>query len=314
MKDRYGRDIVYLRWSITERCNLQCYYCTLQKEDYSNNPMSLDVIEKLSNIFKRLGFKYVRITGGEPTLRKDLVEVVEIMSERFLQVSLTTNGTLLADISSDLKKAGLSGVNVSLDSVNSERFLKITGRNKLNDVIDGIYAARKAGLSVKLNTVLLKENIEDISDLIDFSLKEKIPVRFIELMPFGNVKREDFISEEKAIRRISERYKLESIDEKLGLGPSSYYRIVSKSAEGIIGFIPAITHKFCDSCNKIRISSSGELLPCLAHPDVKVELLDVIDNEIELKERIKKAVELKPFAHNFNYETSSRFSMKRIGG
>lgn len=314
MRDKYGRNIVYLRWSITESCNLQCYYCTLRNESTSNTPMTLEVIKKLSEIFKSLGFRYVRITGGEPTLRKDLIEIVKTMSENFSLVSLTTNGTLLADLSSGLKKVGLSSVNVSLDSINSEKFLKITGKDKLKDVIAGIYEARKVGLPVKLNTVLLKENVEDIFDLIDFSLKEKIPLRFIELMPFGNVKKEDFVSQEDAIQIISERYRLENIDERLGLGPSSYYKVTSKDTEGIIGFISAITHNFCDSCNKIRISSNGELLPCLAHPNIRVNLLDAIEDEDELKKRIKKAVELKPFTHDFNYEVPTRFSMKRIGG
>ena len=314
MKDKYGRNIIYLRWSITENCNLQCYYCTLRNENNSSDYLSLEEIDRLSKVFKELGFEHIRLTGGEPTVREDIVNIVKILSGRFSTVSMTTNGTLLLDLASKLKNAGLSDVNISLDSLKAEKFLKITGKNRLKDVINGIQESKRVGLKVKLNTVLLKENKDDLLNLIEFAMSEKVPIRFIELMPFGNVKKEDFVSQEDAMKIISEKFKLFKIKNRFGVGPSNYYKVVSNGKEGIIGFISAITHKFCDSCNKIRISSKAEVFPCLAYPNLKVSLRDVLYDENKIKFRIEKSIRMKPLAHNFDYKNEIRFSMRSIGG
>jgi len=315
MKDRYGRNIIYLRWSVTDDCNLQCYYCTLKNNNSSNKYLSIMEIKKLSKSFKKLGFKYVRLTGGEPTVRKDIVDIVRVLHKEFSEISMTTNGTLLSELAIPLKKAGLFSINISLDTLDPEAFFKITGQSKLQDVLDGIERSLEIGLKAKLNTVLLKENRSDIVNLVKFSIEKNIPIRFIELMPFGKVKKEDFVSEKETVRILKETFELTRIGDKLGKGPANYYKVLYKGKIGTIGFISSITHNFCDSCNKIRISSKGEILPCLAYPFLRVDLNPIMSkSDKEIKMEILKAIRLKPLSHNFTLGNSVKFSMKSIGG
>lgn len=315
MRDNYGRNIVYLRWSVTDECNLRCYYCTLKDDTNSREYLTIEEMRKLVKIFKTFGFRYVRLTGGEPTVRRDIVDIVKIMNEGFSRVSMTTNGTLLSELAFPLKRAGLFGVNISLDTLDPETFLKISGTSKLSDVIDGVEESLKAGLNVKLNTVLLKENRYDIVNLVRFAIEKNTPIRFIELMPFGKVKKEDFVSENEAMEILKSTFELTRIDDRLGEGPASYYRVFYKNKNGIVGFISSITHNFCDSCNKIRISARGEIIPCLAHPFLKVNLKPVMSKSAkELKAKVLEAIKLKPLSHDFRIDKSVNFSMKNIGG
>ncbi|MCD6321774.1 MAG: GTP 3',8-cyclase MoaA [Clostridiales bacterium] len=313
MVDRYNRKIDYVRLSITDKCNFRCNYCMPEGIKFmdDNEWLSLSDIEKLVKVLKDLDFKSIRLTGGEPTLRPDIVDIAKIIQKYFGEFSMTTNGSLMHMLAKDLKKYGLKSVNFSLDSLDRETFRSITKRDEIDNVIKGLEESIKLGLNVKLNTVIQKMNFKEIFDLIEFAAKLNIPIRFIELMPIGNSYTEDeFVSEDELKSKISERYTLIPYNKKLGKGPSRYY--VIKELNSIVGFISAITHNFCSSCNKIRISANGNIYPCLAY-DYHINIKDAILNEEKLKERIRLTILRKPLKHYLNVVKKST-PMHKMGG
>lgn len=313
MIDKYNRKINYVRLSITDKCNFRCNYCMNEDAEFMKEIelLSLNEIEKLVKVLKDLEFKNIRLTGGEPTLRPDIIDISKIIQNYFGEFSITTNGSLMYLLAKDLKKNGLKNVNFSLDSLNRDTFAKITKRDDLNNVLNGLEKSLETGLNVKLNTVIQKRNFNEVFELIEFSAKHKLPIRFIELMPIGNnYNEDDFISEDTLKSKIEEKYSLIPYNKNFGVGPSKYYII--KELNSYIGFISAMTHNFCSSCNKIRIAANGDIYPCLAF-DYHISIKNVIDNENLLKEKIKMAVLEKPQKHYLN-ELKKKTPMHKMGG
>jgi len=318
MLDQFGRKIEYLRISVTQKCNLKCLYCGTGDE---GGPDCLAYITpeeygKIVSAMAELGIRRVRITGGEPLMRKDICGIIRHISKvRGIEdISLTTNGILLRNMAGELKSAGLKRVNISLDSLKKERFNYITGGGRLEDVLEGIQKAMGAGLNpVKINTVLIKGvNDDEIDDFINLAKDNPLEVRFIELMPIGPYGEENSgrIIYNSSI--IKERKQLIFCGDTPAGSPAEYYRI--EGYKGRIGFISPMSHKFCDSCNRIRLTCDGKIKPCLGN-NGEVDVTEILRQQPEkLAEFIRKVIYEKPAGHNFEKGFSSVRSMKSIGG
>ncbi|WP_243342542.1 GTP 3',8-cyclase MoaA [Anaerococcus sp. AGMB09787] len=315
MKDSFGRRINYLRISVTDLCNYRCKYCMPEDgvtKKGRSDLLSLEEIYYISHIFVEEGVDKIRITGGEPLLRKGLVNLVESLGqlESVKDLSMTTNASLLSDKAVKLKKSGLDRLNISLDTLDKEKFQAISGGN-LDDVIQGIKAASDAGLGIKINTVLLKGvNDDEIYDFIDLSKKYPIDIRFIELMPIGptaSYARDKFLSGDEII----ETYDLRKTEKDDPNSPADLYKI--DGGLGRIGFIKAMSHKFCGDCNRIRLTADGYLKPCL-HSDKQVDIKTPLRRGEDIRPYIKKALEIKPYDHKLLEGKSIKRSMNRIGG
>ncbi len=304
--DSFQRQINYLRISVTDRCNLRCIYCSVGSVPHllRNEILSYEEIERVVQAAASIGISKVRITGGEPLMRPNLAEFVRMISliESIDDISLTSNGTLLSKYAVELKEAGLKRVNVSLDTLREERFKRITGMDKLEEVLSGIEAAHEAGLCpVKINTVVLRGiNDDEVIDLAQMSISQGWHVRFIEFMPFGIPGAEALgtVSAQKIQERIQSLGKLEPYTGKTGNGPARYYRL--PGARGTIGFISPMTEHFCHSCNRLRLTSDGQLRPCLLDDD-EVNLKEPLRNGAsvdELKQLIQQAVAIKRERHH----------------
>lgn len=304
MRDRYGRNINYLRLSISNRCNFNCFFCSPGR--IVSRELTLDELRRFSEIFSALGIEHVRITGGEPLLREDLPKILELFSKKF-QISITTNGSLLRDLAKTLSEFNVRSINLSLHSLDEERFYRMTGGN-LNDVLDGLDAALREKLYVKLNCVVSRYNAEEIPTLVRFAGELKVPIRFIELMPIGQD------NESVPLKEIVEHLKifdLKPVNVKLGFGPASYY--ITKDGN-YVGIIAALSKNFCNSCNKVRVSSEGKLYPCLGSSFcVDLRELSRSNSGEKISEVLRTVIESKPFRHNME-EKPVQNSMKELGG
>lgn len=325
--DRWGRQVTYLRVSVTDRCNLRCVYC-MPPEGIEWQPhehiMQYEEIAQIVRVAASEGIREVRITGGEPLVRKNLVDLISMLSEipGIEDLSLTTNGVLLAREAKNLAKAGLKRVNVSLDTLKPELFEKITRGGKLTQVLDGFIAAEEAGLKpIKINTVILKSvNSDEIKDLARLTLEHDWHLRFIELMPIQNQKQwgEGFPTPEKMYFPVSEVQKsllglgLKRISNEVGQGPSEDYKI--EGAVGKIGFISPLSKSFCERCNRLRLTADGFLRPCLLN-DGEVNVLQALRNGEDILPLIKQAVSLKPKEHEMDLDQYPKLRcMTQIGG
>ncbi len=341
MKDSYGREIDYFRISVTDRCNLRCRYCVSQDEECINGRdiLSDEEILLICEAAAGIGIKNVRITGGEPLIRAGIPELIRKIGNigGIERVSLTTNGILLEDYVRELADAGLYSVNVSLDTLNSERFGKITGVDILSNVgfrevtgvspvsfperiIRGIDAALAADIKVKINVVLTDINKDDWAGLAELAKNRNVYVRFIELMPIGKGRDISGVSNIELIKLMEHKYGKMNIfqgeKQLIGSGPAVYYHI--PGFKGYIGFISAIHGKFCDSCNRIRLTSSGILKSCLCY-DSRIDIHDLYMKKAdinELENALKCAILEKPKAHCFEKPDmiTERGSMIGIGG
>jgi cyclic pyranopterin phosphate synthase len=321
--DSWQRQINYLRISVTDHCNLNCVYCSAGSVPHlpRSEILSYEEIQTLVRVAASLGINKVRLTGGEPLIRPDLVTLVRMVSqiEGLDDISLTTNGILLGQYAAELKEAGLNRVNVSLDTLRTDRFKRITGQAQLSEVLAGIEAANRAGLQpVKTNMVVMQGINDD--EVVDFARMTVDPgwhVRFIEFMPLG-------ISEAKALKTVSTREirerllvlgNLEPYAGKTGNGPARYYRL--PGAKGTIGFISPMTEHFCHSCNRLRLTADGQLRPCLLDDD-EVNLKEALRNGAStgrLRELIQKAVAIKRERHHLNEGAGPpERPMRQIGG
>ena len=319
--DSYHRRIDYFRISVTDRCNLRCIYCadgsTLHLP--RSEVLTYEEIERLVRVSSGLGVRAVRLTGGEPLLRPEVLRLVSMLRRvpGIDDVSMTTNGTLLARYAADLKQAGLTRVNVSLDSLRPERFAAITGVACLDRVLEGIEVARRAGLEpVKLNTVVMRGiNDDEIVDFGRLTINEGVHIRFIEHMPVSANNGHDrlfTVLEMMAVLRQSFG-ELEAVTLD-GRGPARYYRL--PGARGTIGFIQPMTERFCAECNRFRLTADGHLRPCLLsglQMDVKERLRNGI-SDTGLKELLISAAALKPEHHHMAEGENSRCQMQQIGG
>jgi len=320
--DSFGRSINYLRISVTDRCNLRCLYC-MPPEGVPRIPhseiLSYEEIQTVAHAAAELGITKIRLTGGEPLVRAELPKLVRMLSqmEGIEELFLTTNGTFLKKYALELKQAGLTRVNVSLDTLKSDKFQYITRLGELKDVLEGIEAARDAGLHpVKINTVVMRGiNDDEVLDFAKMTYKDGWHVRFIELMPFKGVA--EFVPSIELRQHIELLGKLEPCTPIIGSGPAIYYRL--SGAAGTIGFISPVTElSFCSRCNRIRLTPDGRLRPCLLAEDeidLKMPLRNNASME-ELKRLILKTVASKPEHHHLEGGNISLVNrrMSQIGG
>ena len=321
MKDLQGRDINYMRISITDRCNLRCKYC--MPDGIELLPMSeilrFEEILKVCRQAVALGITRFKITGGEPLVRRRCVELIRQIKALpgVEQVTMTTNGVLLSRYLDGLLDAGLDAVNISLDTLDRRRFEEITGFDQLPEVLKSIDAAASSGLRVKVNAVLQKDkNAEEWQDILNIAEKQSIDVRFIEMMPIGKGRECDGISNDDLLREIQKQYPGVCKDDSVhGNGPAVYYHI--PGFIGSVGFISAIHGVFCSSCNRIRMTATGDLKPCLCYRDtVSVRDAARYGTDQEIREKLQEAVEMKPKQHCFdmNEDITEQHKMVQIGG
>jgi cyclic pyranopterin phosphate synthase len=284
LADAQGRAITYLRLSLTDRCNFRCSYCAPLGAEHHEDPLTLGEVARLVSIFARLGVRRVRLTGGEPTLRRDLTEIVAAVGATpgIEEIALTTNGQALAELAAPLRAAGVSRVNVSLDSLDPAKLARIAGRAaSLERIVRGIRAAHAAGFaSVKLNVVVVRGvNEGDLADLARFGWSAGAIVRFIELMPFGDGVPVP-IAEVKGLLE-AQGVRLEP-DDSRGWGPAYHMRGQSldggRPVGGLLGFIGAMSENFCEGCNRVRVAADGSLRACLGGRD-KVALKPLLRDE-----------------------------------
>ncbi|MCR5147678.1 MAG: GTP 3',8-cyclase MoaA [Eubacterium sp.] len=333
MKDGYNREIDYVRVSVTDKCNLRCRYCMPQ--DIEHVPMSeILTFEEICFVIKcmaALGIKKVKITGGEPLVRRDVSILIKNIKNinGIEKVTLTTNGILLADKLEELKEAGIDGINISLDTLDSKRYAEITGYSMLDKVLEGIDCALASGITCRLNTVSIDSSFYDKSVdmlkdtflLMDYIKDKKIDLRFIELMPIGFARGFPAVSHETLLSAFKEKYpEMIRTPEYSGNGPAVYYKI--PGFMGNIGFISAMHGKFCDSCNRIRLTTKGFLKSCLCY-DTGEDIRSIIREDISMSEKeanvtkiIAKAIYNKPENHCFTEEENitEKHTMASIGG
>ncbi len=306
-----------MRISITDRCNFRCRYCMpdgIEKKDMKDI-LTYEEIVEAAKAASELGIKHFRITGGEPLVRKGSVSLVSMLKglKGVETVSMTTNGSLLGIYADDLKTAGLDSLNLSLDTLNEERFRYMTGRGDLKQVLDSLSKALDIGMRVKLNSVIQKGfNEDEILPLVEFAADKGIDIRFIEMMPIGFGALSKGATNEEIRKIISQKYGLfEECTVKRGNGPAVYYSIPGKDMK--IGFISALSHSFCSECNRIRLDAEGNLRFCLAS-ESKENLRKYMGDHDALKDVIRRTIQSKPDRHRFAEGFSLKDEMIGIGG
>ncbi|AFS79890.1 molybdenum cofactor biosynthesis protein A [Gottschalkia acidurici 9a] len=318
MKDLFGRNINYLRISVTDLCNLRCQYCMPQggvcKVDHED-VLSIEEFYEIAKAFVSLGINKIRITGGEPLVKKGIVELVEKISklDGVKDLAMTTNGIYLKDYAKQLKDAGLNRVNISLDTLNPEKYKEITRGGSLLKVLDGIEEAKKVGLTpIKINTVLIGDfNTDEIENFVYITKQEEIDVRFIELMPIGEASdwaAKKFVSNSMILDKVKELEKTEGNDPS---SPAVYYKL--PGGKGKVGIINPISCKFCDACNRVRLTSRGKLKLCL-HSNDEIDLKNVLQSGRDLEKTIKEAILQKPEEHHLEEGKYIIRNMYEIGG
>lgn len=308
--DRYGRKVEYLRISVTDRCDLRCFYCIPKGfKGFSDNEnrLTLDEFVRLIRIFSEMGVSKLRLTGGEPLVRKDIGDMVRAISALpgVDDLSMSTNASNLAEHAQMLKESGVERINVSLDTLKPELFREIT-QGDLSKVMDGLMAAKAAGLHpIKINMVVMKDlNLDEIGDMVDFCLEHRFTLRFIETMPIGaggKDAKDHYVSLDDVRKTLEQRFELEPA-RMTGAGPAKYLKVVGKRLK--IGFITPMSQHFCEDCNRVRLSSEGTLYLCLGQND-KLEFRPLLRQGLsddELKEAILEAIDRKPEKHEFNTE------------
>jgi cyclic pyranopterin phosphate synthase len=324
-QDRFGRMINYLRISLTDKCNLRCVYC--MPEDMVFRPkhelMQDDELEMLVRVFAELGFKKFRLTGGEPTVRQNIVDICRFIAHTpgVQSLSMTTNGVLLKELAQPLAEAGLQRVNVSIDTLDPVRFKRITRWGSLDSVWDGIESAERAGLTpVKLNAVVVRGfNDQDVTELARLTIDHPWQVRFIEMMPFGDVAtfaQEQIVTDAEIRARVAEEYMpLELVDDGQLDGEARIYQF--PGAKGQVGFISSVSAPFCHSCNRARLTADGVLRLCLLR-DKEVNLLEPLRagaTEADIKQIILDGIWMKPWGHGLAAdEIPVKRVMSQIGG
>src|SRR5437867_1156916 len=325
MRDPFGRDIDYLRISVTDRCNLRCIYCIPEGMEWIEKAdiLSYEEIERLVRILGRLGLRRLRLTGGEPTVRRQLPRLVEMLVaiEGIEEISLSTNGLKLTELAAPLRRAGLSRVNVSLDSLDEGRFREITRGGDLRKVLAGIEAAEKEGLlPIKINVVVMRgKNDGEITDFALLTQQRPWNVRFIEMMPLeGNVGEQEarYVSTDEVRRSLEALGGLEPAEAVRGNGPATYFRY--PGAPGTVGFISPLNHNFCDRCNRLRLTANGRLRLCL-FGDNEIDLATPLRagrGEEEIAEKVLGGLMAKPQRHYLELgSTASRLiALSQVGG
>lgn len=323
MKDKLGRNIDYLRISVTDKCNLRCKYC-MPAQGVTRIPheelLTLEEVYRVAAVFEKLGIRKIRLTGGEPLVRKNiewLVEKIHALSG-IEEIGMTTNGVLFAEKAETLKKAGLTGVNISLDTLDRAIFESITGVDAYEKTKEAIEKALQTGLHVKINCVPCRElNENSLLQVAELAKDSPVDVRFIELMPIGCGKDFTGIASDELLQKLEQRFgKAESCEQKRGNGPARYVTFLGFS--GKIGFISPLSHSFCSQCNRVRLTAEGQLKLCL-HADKGIALKPLLRmglSDEEIQKQIEASVYGKPKEHHFMEEQfqADKRKMFQIGG
>ena len=314
--DKFNRRINYIRLSVTDRCDFRCVYCMDERMRFIPRAqlLTLEELALVGQAFVELGVTKIRLTGGEPLVRKNILQLIQTLGNLagLKELTLTTNGSQLPKMAQSLQAAGIKRINISLDSLKPERFQELSRVGKLAIVLRGIEAAIQAGFQrIKINAVILKNrNHDEVIDLTQFAIQHQLDISFIEAMPIGIIgdhnRAEAFYSNEQIRQDLKQSFTLIPTTETTG-GPARYYQIINTHTR--VGFISPHTHNFCDTCNRVRITTEGRLLLCLGQEN-SVDLRRIIrahPGEIEpLKQAIVKAVDMKPKGHDFNLESSTQ--------
>jgi len=310
--DPFDRAIRYLRVSVTDRCDFRCVYCMSENMTFlpKKELLTLEELDRLCSNFIRLGVEKLRITGGEPLVRRDIMTFFRAMSRHLdsgalKELTVTTNGSQLEKFAADLFAAGVRRINVSLDTLDEAKFAQITRWGRLPQVLRGIDAAQAAGLRVKINAVALKGfNEDELFTLTDWCAERDMDLTFIEVMPMGDLGNEDRLDQYWSLKdlraRLAERHDLTDLAERSG-GPARYVRVNDTGAK--IGFITPLSHNFCESCNRVRVTCTGEIYTCLGqegHSDLRGPLRATAE-DAPLEAAIRAAIGLKPKGHDFDY-------------
>lgn len=307
--DGFGRQVTYVRMSVTDRCDFRCVYCMGEEMTFlpREKVLTLEEMSLVAEAFAQLGVNKIRLTGGEPLVRRNVMELIEHIGDlpQITDFAMTSNGSQLGRMAEDLKAAGLKRLNISLDSLDVERFCQLTRKGDLTQVIAGIDAAVAVGFKgIKLNAVILKgRNDDEILDLLEFAIERGIDISYIEEMPLGEIseheREETYCSSDEVREVIAQRYELVPTTEKTD-GPSRYFRIPGLKTK--VGFISPHSHNFCGTCNRVRVTAEGRLLLCLGN-EHSVDLRAIIranPGEIEpVKQAIRESMSIKPERHHF---------------
>ncbi len=314
--DPFARPISYLRVSVTDRCDFRCVYCMAEQMTFlpKKELLTLEELDRMCSTFIAMGVEKLRITGGEPLVRKDILTFFRAMSRhlnsgKLKELTLTTNGSQLRKYAAALADCGVRRINVSLDTLDDRKFAAITRWGRLAQVLDGIAAAQEAGMRVKINAVALKGfNEDELFTLQHWCAQNGMDLTWIEVMPMGDLGNEDRLDQYWALSdlraRLAERYTLTELAERTG-GPARYVRLEETGQK--IGFITPLTHNFCESCNRVRLTCTGELYMCLGQEDMadlRAPLRASPDNAL-LQDAIRAAIARKPKGHDFDYSRQS---------
>jgi cyclic pyranopterin phosphate synthase len=310
MIDPFGRHISYLRVSVTDRCDFRCVYC--MAEDMTFLPkaeiLTLEELDRLCSTFVRLGVKKLRLTGGEPLVRKNIMYLFRVLSRHLEsgaldELTLTTNGSQLAKYAQELKTLGVRRVNVSVDTLDPQKFAAITRWGRLDKVQEGLAAAKAAGLQIKINAVALKDvNEAEFDDLIAWCGREGFDLTLIEVMPMGDIggemRLDQYLPLSVVRARLAQKWTLDETDYRTG-GPARYVRV--RETGGRLGFITPLTHNFCESCNRVRVTCTGTLYMCLGQNDAADLRAPLRESESDalLEAAIHEAIARKPKGHDF---------------
>ncbi|MGC8202914.1 GTP 3',8-cyclase MoaA [Aliiroseovarius sp. PTFE2010] len=329
--DPFARAITYLRLSVTDRCDFRCVYCMSENMNFlpKKELLTLEELDRLCSAFIQMGVRKLRITGGEPLVRRDIIKFFGAMGRHLDsggldELTLTTNGSQLARFATQLRDIGVRRVNVSLDTLDEDKFARVTRWGRLPQVLKGLDAAQAAGLRVKLNAVALKGfNEDELFDLQAFCHARDMDLTFIEVMPMGDLGEEERIGQYWPLTdlraQLAQRFTLTDLSERSG-GPARYVRLEETGQK--IGFITPLTHNFCESCNRVRVTCTGEIFTCLGQEgksDLRGPLRNTPGSNAPLQDAIRKAIGLKPKGHDFDYsrgEAGGKMSrhMSHTGG
>ncbi|WP_051537943.1 GTP 3',8-cyclase MoaA [Treponema sp. C6A8] len=323
LTDSFGRTINYLRISLTDKCNLRCRYC-MPPQGINHIPhqeiLTFEEITELVRVLAGLGVKKIRLTGGEPLVRRDIVSLVKLLKDipGIEEICLTTNGILFSELATDLKAAGLSRVNISLDTLNDDTFFAITGSRGVEKVLQSLKTALDLGFPVKINCVPSQYNASELAEITLLAKSNPIDLRFIELMPIGCANGMKGLKSDFILSELEEKFGKAAPLKRQNHSPETLYHF--DGFDGNIGFISPLSHAFCSDCNRIRLTASGLLKFCLCYDDaldVKkllrsgesgIKLYDILSKEIQ------KAIKEKPEAHTFNQQGLKSHMMTEIGG
>ncbi|QFS82150.1 Cyclic pyranopterin monophosphate synthase [Roseivivax sp. THAF40] len=315
--DPFQRPISYLRVSVTDRCDFRCVYCMSENMQFlpKKELLTLEELDRMCSTFIRLGVEKLRITGGEPLVRRNIMSFFNAMTRHLdagdlKELTLTTNGSQLERFSKDLYAAGVRRVNISMDTLDEKKFADITRWGRLPQVLRGIDAAQAAGLRVKINAVALKDfNEDELFTMTEWCASRDMDLTWIEVMPMGDIGNEDRLGQywklDDLRARLGEQYTLTDLPERTG-GPARYVRLEETGQK--IGFITPLTHNFCESCNRVRLTCTGELFMCLGqedNADLRSALRNHPHSDAPLEEAIRGAIALKPKGHDFDYSRQS---------